>query len=249
MSELYDLLIDGVPSSVKVSRVIRGRWQAYAEAESGAGLASLLLPGKTPYAEAQELPAWEGRSLHSLASEILSEDGVMAALGCAALNAWYNTPAQLAACGAEHIPPEIEGGHAFRCLRCYCRGKRVATVGHFHGSDHLEEVKELRIFEKEPRPGDFGEEEEEALLPEAEVVFITGMALTNHTMPHILELCRDAFVALSGPSVPMAAVWRSFGVNALYGTTVWDIPGCREAVREGGHKETWPYMGKAVLTL
>lgn len=74
------------------------------------------------------------------------------------------------------------------------------------------------------------------------------MALTNGTMPHILELCRDSqIVALSGPSVPVSPIWFDHGVTALFGTLCWNIPGCRKAMRYGGHKDTWKYMGKSVL--
>lgn len=247
MDELYDALIDGIPSRIKVRLALRGRWQGYVEADSGAGVSSLLLPGKIPYTDTEAFPAWEGRPLRELAAEIKKEDGVGAALGCAALNAWYNTAEQLSGVGAEQIPPEVDGGHAFRSMESVCRGKIVSTVGHFHGSDDLTALKELRIFEKEPRPGDYPETMEEKLLPGSDIVFITGMALTNKTMPHLLGLCRDACVVLSGPSVPMAAVWKEFGVDVLYGTMVWDVPGCRESALNGGHKETWPYMGKTVL--
>ena len=109
-------------------------------------------------------------------------------------------------------------------------------------------MRELRVFEKDPRPGDYPEWEEDRLLPGSDVVVITGMALTNGTMPHILELCRDSqIVALSGPSVPVSSIWFDHGVTALFGTLCWDIPGCRKAMRYGGHKDTWKYMGKSVL--
>jgi len=40
----------------------------------------------------------------------------------------------------------------------------------------------LSVIEKNPSEGDFGENEAARLIPEADVVAITGTALTNHTI-------------------------------------------------------------------
>ena len=172
----------------------------------------------------------------------------LSALGCAAVNAWFNRRESMEALGVTLYPPEIDEGDVFRTLEPECAGKLVSTIGHFRGGEKLAGMRELRVFEKDPRPGDYPEWEEDRLLPGSDVVVITGMALTNGTMPHILELCRDSqIVALSGPSVPVSPIWFDHGVTALFGTLCWDIPGCRKAMRYGGHKDTWKYMGKSVL--
>ena len=244
MKDLYEALIGGVDGEARVCLAVRGRWQAYVETEDGAGLSSLLLPGKIPYDDALVLPEWEGRPLRELAGEVRRFEGIEAALGMAALNAWYNAPARLEGRGVKLFPPEVEGGHAFRTLEAECRDKIVSTVGHFHGGEALRGMKELRVFEKDPRPGDYPEEREEELLPGSDIVIITGMAFTNGTMPRLLELTEGCYTALSGPTVPMAEALFDWGVDALFGTVVWDVPGCREAILTGGHKDTWPHMGK-----
>lgn len=227
---------------------VRGRYQAYVETAGGAGLASLLLPGKIPYNDAIVCTEWLGRPLGELAAHLGSNDRVLTALGCAAVNAWFNRRENLEALGVALYPPEMDKGDVFRTLEPECAGKLVSTVGHFHGGEKLAGMRELRVFEKEPRIGDYPEWEEDRLLPESDVVVITGMALTNGTMPHILELCGGAeIVALSGPSVPITPIWFDYGVTALFGTLCWNISGCRQAARIGGHKDTWKHMGKAVL--
>ena len=248
LKELYEALIESIPAQVRVLAAIRGRWQSYAETEEGAGLASLLIPGKIPYTDTREYSRWIGRPLRDLAALIRGgEEEQSEAMGCAAINAWFNTRSRMAAAGALLYPPESEEGHVFRTLEPEWAGKTVATVGHFHGGEVLRSIKALWVFEKEPQPGDYPEEMEDALLPTADAVVITGMALTNGTLPRLLELCAGKRVALSGPSVPMTPLLFDYGVSDLFGTLAWDIPGCRRAVRDGGHKETWPCMGKAVL--
>ena len=246
--DIYEALLSSVPAESRVTMAVRGRYQAYVETENGAGLASLPLPGKTPYPDTHVCTEWIGRPLAELAAQLRSDDMVLAALGCAAVNAWHNRRESMEALGVTLYPPEVDEGDVFRTLEPECRGRLVSTVGHFHGGETLSGMRELRVFEKDPRPGDYPEWEEDRLLPGSEIVVITGMALTNGTMPHILDLCRGAeIVALSGPSVPITPLWFDYGVTALFGTLCWDIPGCRRAIRSGGHKDTWKYMGKSVL--
>ena len=55
------------------------------------------------------------------------------------------------------------------------KDKRVAIVGHFPFIHRLHEVvKELWVIEKNPREGDYTETEAEDLIPQADVVGITG---------------------------------------------------------------------------
>ena len=249
MNAICEALVEGIPAEARVRLACRGRWQSYVETETGAGVASLLIPGKQPYRDAEILTGWAGRPLRDLAAA-LSSDGweQSRAMGCAAVNAWYNALPRLRRAGAELHDPASPEGHVFTALEPETRGRVVSTVGHFHGSALFTGAKEIRIFEKEPQPGDYPEEAEEERLPGSDLVIITGMALTNGTLPRLLELCAGARVVLSGPSVPVTPLWFSHGVDALFGTAVWDVPRCRRAARQGGHKETWKYMGKAVLT-
>ncbi len=247
MKELYEALIEGVPAERKARLVCRGRWQSYVETEDGAGIASLLIPGKIPYRDTQILTEWAGRPLRDLASQIRRK-GQERALGCAAINAWYNAPDRLGSCGASQIPPWVDEGHAFREMAAECRGKTVSVIGHFNGVRYLGEAFEVRIFEQEPHPGDLPAEREEELLPGSDVVFVTGMAFTNGTMPQILRWSAGARIFLSGPSVPMTPLWYGYGVEALFGMMVWDIPGCRKAVKSGGPRDLWKFVGKTVMT-
>ncbi len=248
MKELYEALIESIPAQVRILNACRSRWSAYVETEEGAGVASLLIPGKIPYEDCRELVSWTGRPLRDLAAGLRGgEEEQSQAMGCAAVNAWFNVRQRMELSGITLYPPESEEGHAFRTMEPECAGKTVATVGHFHGGEALRGMKELWVFEKEPRPGDYPEAMEETMLPLADIVIITGMALTNGTMPRLLELCAGKRVALSGPSVPMTPLFFDYGVTDLFGMLVWDVPGCRRAAREGARRGTLSSMGKAVL--
>ena len=101
MFKLYEALTEGIPAEEKVSLAIRGRWQGYVETEMGASASSLLLTHGRPYADSERISAWEGRPLRDLAAQAAGDDPVLAALGVAAMNAWYNRLPTLRSLGAE----------------------------------------------------------------------------------------------------------------------------------------------------
>ena len=101
-------------------------------------------------------------------------------------------------------------------------GMNIAVVGHFPFLSRVrEKAKELWVIEKNPREGDFKESQADHFIPLADVVAITGTALTNHTIENLLALCRpDAFVVLLGDTAPLSPVFFEYGVNAVSGTKV-----------------------------
>jgi hypothetical protein len=115
--------------------------------------------------------------------------------------------------------------------------KRVAIVGHFPFLPKVrEKVKELWVIEKNPREGDFEEAEADRLIPIADVVAITGTSLTNHTIDHLLMLCRpDAFVVLLGDTAPLSPVVFEYGVDAVSGTKVIDTGLALQCVSQGAN--------------
>ena len=101
-------------------------------------------------------------------------------------------------------------------------GRRVAIVGHFPFIPHLRKVvKELWVIEKNPQEGDFPEAEADNLIPQADVVGITGTAFTNRTIEHLLELCNsNAYVVILGGTAPLSPILFDHGINAISGTKV-----------------------------
>ena len=189
-NEIYDELISGIPESLSVEELSLGRsWLSARLSDGGVGI-SAHFPG-----------AFTGFGLISArdaAGAILSDDQERAAAGLAVINAYYNSPARL---------------EAFRCrtdMDAVCTrgmdvaGKTVGMVGHMGRTARaLGAAKKLYVFELDPRPGDLPAEEEPRLLPECDLVIMTGTVLINHTLPQLLTLCSGAEKILLGPSVPM----------------------------------------------
>ena len=166
------------------------------------------------------------KSAHELAQLAYSQSILEAAIGMATINSLVeideNSCIELNA--AELI---IEKG----------KGKRIAVVGHFPFVPRVRKYsKDVWVIEKNPKEGDFSEAEADNLIPQADVVTITGTALTNHTMEHLLELCNSrAYVILLGDTAPISPVLFDHGVDAISGTRVVDPKLALRCVSQGAN--------------
>ena len=117
------------------------------------------------------------------------------------------------------------------------KGKRIAIVGHFPFIPRVRKYsKEVWVIEKNPKEDDFGEAEADNLIPQADVVAITGTALTNHTLDNLLELCSPgAYVIMLGDTAPLSPILFDYGVDALSGTKVVDSEVALRCVSQGAN--------------
>ena len=102
------------------------------------------------------------------------------------------------------------------------QGMRVALVGHFPFVPALREAAgQLWVLELLPRPGDLPAAEAERVIPQADVVAISGTAFLNHTIDSLLSYRRpDALVAVLGPTTPLSPVLFAHGVDVISGARV-----------------------------
>jgi len=117
------------------------------------------------------------------------------------------------------------------------KGKRIAIVGHFPFIPLLREhARELWVIEKNPQEGDFTEDEADNLIPQADIVGITGTAFTNHTLEHLLKLCTPrAYIVILGDTTPLSPIVFDYGVDAVSGTKVIDPERALRCVSEGAN--------------
>jgi hypothetical protein len=100
--------------------------------------------------------------------------------------------------------------------------KKVVIVGHFPFVPRLRKIaKALWVIEKNPQEGDNTEAEAENIIPQADVIGITGTAFTNHTIEYLLSLCNPgAYVVILGGTAPLSSILFDYGVSAISGTKV-----------------------------
>jgi len=115
------------------------------------------------------------------------------------------------------------------------KGKEVALIGHFPFVNKLREAARcLWGIERHPQEGDIAETEAESLIPQADVVGITGSAFINHTIDHLLGLCSPkAYVVVLGATTPLSPILFDYGVNAVSGTRVADTDTVLRHVSQG----------------
>jgi len=115
--------------------------------------------------------------------------------------------------------------------------KRIAIVGHFPFIPKVRETaKQLWVIEKNPKEGDLDETEADDLIPQADIVAITGTALTNHTLDHLLDLCiPGAYVIILGDTAPLSPALFDHGVDAVLGTMVADPKLALRCVSQGAN--------------
>ncbi len=169
-----------------------------------------------------------GRLLEKNASELVrmsfSDSILEAAIGMASINSLI----------------EVDEG---RCIELNAgdliaekgKDKKVIIIGHFPFINRLRGVsRELRVIEKNPREGDLTEENADVCLPDADVVGVTGSALTNHTMDHLLSICNpEAYVVVLGDTTPLSPILFEYGVDAISGTIVVDSEQALSCISQG----------------
>jgi uncharacterized protein (DUF4213/DUF364 family) len=112
--------------------------------------------------------------------------------------------------------------------------KNVAIVGHFPWIPKLrEKVKNLWVLEQRLREGDLPAKEADHILPQCDVVGITGTSFINHTIEGLLTLCKDAYVVLIGPTSPLSPILFDYGIDGICGSKVIDAEKVIQSISEG----------------
>ena len=235
--ELYDSLIEEIPSDPVIDDCLIGLHWTYVRAGEYAGIA-MTYQGSSISGLANGPVI--GKSLRDAASGIKSWDMLQASVGMAACNAWFNTPDKMAAlgidCGDDHSAGP--GKSIFDEPMESLLGKKVAVIGHFpYIEKQLGGKCRLSVLEREPEGTDYLDSACEYLLPEQDAVFITGMTLTNKTLPRLLTLTQNAKTVLVGPSSPITPILFRFGVDSIAGFYIADREATRALAAQAAHTE------------
>jgi len=239
MKILEDLLEHLTPSEVALRDVIVGaHWTVVMT--RGCGLASTIgdpHPHKGP--SVRDAGKLTEKAITELMNLAHSEKLLEASIGMATINSLI----------------EIDEGrcsevNAFDILAEQGSGKNVAVIGHFPFVPKLKELaRNLWVIEQRPRPGDLEADRAADILPRCQVVGITSTSFINHTLESLIELCRDAFVMLLGPTTPLTPLLFDYGIDALSGTKVVDETRVIHHVKEGATFQQIHHAGVRLLTM
>jgi uncharacterized protein (DUF4213/DUF364 family) len=130
-------------------------------------------------------------------------------------------------------------------------GKRVVVVGHFPFVSRLRErVGTLWVLEQQPRPGDLPSHQAARVIPQADVLAISGTTLINHTFDALMALRRpETRVLVVGPSTPLSPVLFDVGVHFLSGAIVENIEAVMRGVSQGATFRQLHRLGVRLVTL
>lgn len=164
-------------------------------------------------------------SAEVVAQGLRSADMTAAAVGLATLNALHQPEDSL-----------LSRADAADWLSARCRRRNLAVFGRFPFID-----AELRpfaqhvwVFEQQPQPGEFDSTSIAEIVPQADVVAITGSAVINHTLDLILPHASPASLrVLLGPSTPLSTMLLENGIDALFGVRVIDMQAAIESLTAG----------------
>jgi len=222
--ELYDVLIHGIDPNIPIINTLMGQCWTAVETAGRFGMAMT-----TPVDTAPRMLSGEytGKTLKEVALAAKSWNLTEAGFGMAAINAFYNTPQRLEQLGA------------YEPFENYCtdgldlHGKHIGVVGHLNmPATVYEQAASVRILERSPRPGDYPDSACDWLIPQCDVVIMTASTLVNKTLPHLLDLCRNAYTILAGPSCPMCPELLEMGIDRIAGLVVTDVAGMKQKIRD-----------------
>ena len=223
-----DRLLESLNNDAPVRQILVGAFWTAVVLDTEpirAGLSSALRAETGgPWPPVRQPGRLHGRSGRELAELMRSERILEASIGIAAFNALLEVDeAPMTERNAEEII--LEHG----------MGKRVAIVGHFPFIDRVRaQTSDCWVLELRPGPGDLPANQAAEVLPQADVVALTGTSLLNHTFEELMALCRpDAFVLLLGPSAPFTPALFDLGVNAISGTRVDDVQRVLNTIAQG----------------
>ena len=237
-----EVLLDSLQADAPVRQVLVGAfWTAVALDTDlpRCGLASTLRPvthsSSPPVPQAGQLLKRSGRELAGL---LRSSSSLEASIGMSAFNALLDVD--------EGNCTEV---NAREVILERGAGRRVAVVGHFPFVERVRQAAaECWVLELRPGLGDLPAGQATEVLPQADVIALTGTSLINHTFDDLIGLCRpDAFVILLGGSAPLTPVLFERGVDAVSGTRIVDVPAALQAVGQGATFRQIP--GRRLLTM
>jgi uncharacterized protein (DUF4213/DUF364 family) len=174
------------------------------------GLASSFRQGHPCHSKIRGVGQMRGKSAIELAEYAKSDNLLEASIGMATINSLNDID-----------DSRCSYDNAGDILAERGKGKNIAVVGHFPFTEKLKRAaQKLWIIEQQPSGEDLPAKAAEDILPQADIVGLTGTILINHTFEDLMSLCKDKFVVMVGPTSPLSPVLFDYGVDVISGIKV-----------------------------
>ncbi len=220
--EMLSNLISSIKEDYRIYQILSGvHWTAVVTKYCGL---SSTFQDPPPHRTVKDVGDLTGKSALELAEFAKSDIQLEASIGMATLNSLIEIN--------ENQCVEL---NAFDVLAEKGKDKKVAIVGHFPFIPKLRKLAQtLWVLEKTPRPGDLHAEEAADILPQADVVGITGTSFINHTIDGLLGLCKkDSWIMMVGATSPLSPILFDYGVDMIAGSKVVDPQKAMNCISQG----------------
>lgn len=208
---ILEELIDLTPE-IEIKQIYIGVYSIFVKSSKRSGISSTLhryIEHRPP----KDIERLERLNLKALASYIKHDNLLEASLGMAAVNA-----------GIPHREELFTEVNAFEIIKEKGAGKTISVIGDFPFVGKLKKnASKVNVFEKKSGPGFYREEDMPEILPQSDLVVISGTTIFNHTLEGILDNCSsESFKLMLGPSTPLTTAMFDLGLDAVAGVVVED---------------------------
>ncbi|HEM55331.1 MULTISPECIES: DUF364 domain-containing protein [Caldisericum] len=218
---LYEDLIENVKAyHYEVIKDVRVGVVWSAVQSKGVGIS---LTYSSIYDEVEDAGNLIGKSVKELLNYMLTFNLTKVSIGVATLNSLFD------------VPQNYEDLNMLDYIESISYDKRVVFVGHFPISESLRaKAKEIIVLERSPREGDTIDTAAYYIIPEADIVAITGSTLANKSLESLLSLKRKGITIVFGPSTPLSPVLFDYGVDVIGASVVKHPQFVLNAISQGG---------------
>ena len=224
---IFDTLLSDIRDE-KIKRVVIGFNWTLVETEFGCGLAGTPRNNDSSCLSIPSAGNFSKLSTTSASELVRSNNPIEVSIGMATINSFYNR--------YDFVANNKNGLDTFVDI-----DGPITVIGRFPGLS--KRFKNIRVIEKNPREGEYSEEDATKLLPGSAGVIITSSTLLNGTAGNLIELSKNANICLVGPSTPFAPKLLDLGIECLAGTIVTNLKKMIIAVSEGGDVKTLKPFG------
>ncbi len=187
------------------------------------GLASTFHEDHPYHRAVRDVGSLTQKSALELAQYVESDNLLEASIGMAAINSLIDIDKS-----------KCTEQNAFDILAERGRSKNIAIVGHFPWVSRLGKLaRKVWVIEEKPQEGALPAEAAEGILPQADVVGITGTSFINHTIEKLLHLSKNGFIVVIGPTSPLSPVLFDWGVDVIAGVKVAEPEKTIRSISEG----------------
>ena len=225
MSIISEMLARLPQEPIPVRNVVIGvHWTLVSSRHSGLG-STMVNSGPHGTGRMRDVGRLLEKSAQELAGWLESDNLLEASVGIAALNSLIDID-------EERVHMNL---NAAEVIAEKSAGKNLVIVGHFPFINRMKSVvRNLWTIEKNPFGDDYPEAAAMDLIPQADVVAITGTAFINQTVEGLLALCRsDAQVMILGSSTPLMPILFEHGIDYLSGSRIIDETAAIRTIQQG----------------